>query len=93
VNESTDKGHLKSVNLQVEPEMQQLIDQAAKLNGVSRGAFMLEAVRMAAIQSLLDHNYVEVDDAAWQALTESLNSPPNPSPGLKQLMNIKSAWD
>ena len=83
----------KTINLRIKPDIQSLIDQAADLTGKSRTEFMLEASRLAAINTLLDRCWITVDQTVYQQFLEALDAPANPSPNLQRLITTRSPWE
>lgn len=81
------------VNIRIRPADRTLIDQAAAAAGKSRTEFMLEAARRAAEEALLDRTLIRVDEPTFQRFVEMLDAPPQPSEGLRRLMQRKPAWE
>lgn len=86
-------GRRGMINIRIRPEVRELIDQAASLQGKSRSDFMLEAARRAAEEALLDRTLIRVDPETYARFVALLDAPPAPSEGLRRLMSASVPWE
>jgi uncharacterized protein (DUF1778 family) len=82
-----------TVNLRIEPEMRDLIDSAAKLRGKSRTAFVLDAARQEAQDTLLDQRLFRLNEQQWKAFTQALDAPPSVNPALAEILATPAPWE
>lgn len=82
-----------TINLRARRDETDLIDRAAKVQGKTRTAFMLESARHAALNTLLDQRQFFVDDERWNAFSTALDAPPENNPALRRLLTEKAPWD
>ncbi|BAU63313.1 hypothetical protein STA3757_06760 [Stanieria sp. NIES-3757] len=80
----------KVVNLRVEESRQNLIDEAARLQGKSRTEFMIEAAYKEAEQTILDQKIFILDEADYEYLTRTDHQA---DPKLVKLFERKSLWE
>lgn len=81
------------INLRARKDETELIDRAAKAQGKTRTAFMLESARRAALDTLLDQRHFFVESDRWDAFVAALDAPPEDNPALKRLLSSKAPWD
>lgn len=81
-----------TINLKASSDQCDLIDHAAKLLGVSRSAFMLEAACDRAQAVVLDHVFFNLDANEFKQFAEVLDAPPGPNPALERLLTVKAPW-
>lgn len=74
------------LNIRATADQQQLIDRAAQALGKSRTEFMLESACRAAEDVLLDKTYFALSDSAFSDFLAMLESPPEPTQALRDLM-------
>jgi uncharacterized protein (DUF1778 family) len=86
-------GRRGMINIRIRPEVRELIDQAASLQGKSRSDFMLEAARRAAEEALLDQTLIRVDPETYARFVALLDAPPAPNEDLRRLMNTPAPWE
>lgn len=79
-------------NLRSDSATRDLIDRAAKVKGLSRTDFILNAAREQAIETVIEQRHIVLSPDAFDKLTEILDSPPRPNPALVNLMNRRSRW-
>jgi uncharacterized protein (DUF1778 family) len=77
-----------AINLRALPEQRDLIDHAARLQGKSRSAFMLEAAYDRAQEVVLDQVFFRLDADKFKQFTALLDATPNPNPGLERLSSL-----
>ncbi len=80
----------KSVNLRVRDDMRMLIDRAAKIRGMTRSAFMIDAAYRAAEDTLLDPTFIKVDAESYRHDLDILDGPPG-GDGFARLMRVGKA--
>jgi uncharacterized protein (DUF1778 family) len=88
-----ERGKRDILNLRISPELRSLIDRAAKARGKNRTEFVLEAVRSAAEEALLDQIMIAVSPEAYEAFLARLDTPPRPNASLYKTMQTRSLWD
>ncbi len=72
-----------NINIRVTPETLGLIDRSARAVGKTRTAFIVETMRTAAEDALLDQRLLVVDAETWEAFTSALDA----------LMTRKPPWE
>jgi uncharacterized protein (DUF1778 family) len=80
-----------NISLRVAPETLGLIDQAAQVAGKTRTGFMLDAVRKAAEEALLDQAFVGVDRVTYDRFVAALDQPPS-GQGIERLKRVSKPW-
>lgn len=86
---STAKG---AINLRIEPQVRQLIDDAAAVLGKTRTEFMIEAARQQATDVLLDQRLFHLEPERFDSFIAALDTPPAPGPKLRTLLGRTPAW-
>jgi uncharacterized protein (DUF1778 family) len=81
-----------TLNLRIKPEERGLIDRAATLTGRTRTDFVLDAVRRAAEDVLLDRTVFAVSSEAHAEFLARLDAPPKPNPRLKRALRTAPPW-
>ena len=82
-----------TLNLRINPEERGLIDRAATLTGRTRTDFVLDAVRRAAEDVLLDRTVFAVSAEAYADFVARLDAPPKPNARLKRTMQMTPPWE
>lgn len=80
----------KVVNLRIDELRQNLIDQAAKLQGKSRTEFMIEAAYKEAEQTILDQRIYILDRADFDYINTKKSQP---DPKVVKVFQSKSPWE
>lgn len=83
----------ETLNLRIKPDDRSLMDRAAAAQGKNRTEFVLDAVRRAANEALLDRTLINVspvDHARYLAL---FDAPPKPNDRLKRTMATPAPWE
>jgi len=83
----------KNINMRVQPQVRDLIDRAAALEGKSRSEFVIESAHAHAIDVLLDQRFFQLDEEQSAAFVEALTRPPKPNAALRKLMASKPPWE
>jgi uncharacterized protein (DUF1778 family) len=81
------------ISLRLPTQTLSLIDQAAVANGKSRSEFILESVRLRAIDTLLDQRVFKLDEEQTAQLVDVMTDPPKANEALKALMRERPTWD
>lgn len=81
------------LELRLESERRQLLDQAAKVAGLSTSAFVLEHATLAAHQTLADRSVFVLSVEQWDAFVELLDRPVQPVEGLARFLAGPSVQD
>jgi uncharacterized protein (DUF1778 family) len=82
----------ESLNLRIQPEMRDLIDQAARMQGKNRPDFILEAAMRAAEAALVDRALIRLQPEDWDAFLSRLEKPPEANERLRRTMHTPSPW-
>jgi uncharacterized protein (DUF1778 family) len=82
-----------TISIRAKARQRDLIDRAADRLGRSRSDFMLEAACREAEDVLLDQTFFAVDAAAFKAMTDLVEAPPEPGDRLRRLMRTKAPWE
>ncbi|HUK10864.1 MAG TPA: DUF1778 domain-containing protein [Stellaceae bacterium] len=82
-----------TLNLRIKLEERGLIDRAARLTGKTKTSFVLDAVRRAAEDALLDRTVLQARPAAYRAFLARLDEPPRPNERLRRTMRSRAPWD
>lgn len=88
----TDRPKRETLNFRIKPEERSLIDRAAKARGKNRTSFVLDAVRAAAEEALLDQAIIATDAKAYAAFVARLDMPPQPNERLRKTMQTPAPW-
>ena len=80
----------KVINLRIDEPRQNLIDQAASLQGKSRTEFMIEAAYREAEQTILDQKIYILDEADYDYLSRGKTQS---DPKLVKLFESRSPWE
>ena len=83
----------KQMNLRVQPQVRDLIDRAAALEGKSRSEFMIEIAHERAIDVLLDQRFFQLDEEQSAAFVDALTNPPKPNAALRKLLASEPPWE
>jgi uncharacterized protein (DUF1778 family) len=82
-----------NINIRVSPDMLGLIDRAANVYGKTRTNFILDTVRQAAEDAILDQRLFILDEAQWHAFNKALDAPMAENTKLQALLARKPAWE
>jgi uncharacterized protein (DUF1778 family) len=88
-----DAAKRETLNIRILPEERGLIDRAARLTGMNRSQFILDASRRAAEETLLDQALLRVDADAYAAFLERIDAPAAPSERLRKTMQMPPPWE
>ncbi len=81
-----------AINLRIEPQVRQLIDDAAAIVGKTRTEFMIDSARRQAIDVLLDQRLFSLDPDRFDTFVQALDTPPASGPKLHALLSRTPAW-
>jgi uncharacterized protein (DUF1778 family) len=82
-----------NINIRVTPETLGLIDRAARVTGKTRTDFILDTVRQAAEDAVLDQRLFILEPEHWDAFVAALDAPPKPNKRLAALLARRPAWE
>ena len=83
----------ETLNIRIKPDERGLIDRAAQSLGQRRTAFILDAVRRAAEDVLLDRTLFMASPDKFAEFVRLLDSPPRANPNLRRTMRATAPWD
>ena len=81
------------LNIRVTPDMVGLIDYAAKVYGKTRTDFILDTMRKASEEAVLDQRLFVLDTDEWDAFNAALDASPQPNTKLEALLARIPAWN
>ena len=81
-----------TLNIRLRTGDRGLIDRAAAAQGKNRTDFVLDSVRLAAQEALLDQTFFMLDSEPYQDFIRLLDAPPEPSDALKLTMRGPAPW-
>ena len=82
-----------SLNLRILPELRDLIDRGAQVQGKNRTDFILEAAKRAAEEALLERTVLTVSPEAYTAFLARLEQPARPNERLRRTMQTPAPWE
>ncbi len=82
----------QTINLRASIKQKSLIDRAAKRLGKSRTEFVLDTMREASENVLLDQRLFILDEAAFDAFEAMLDEPAQPSESLRRTLTTPPPW-
>ena len=83
----------QTINLRASADQKALIDRAAKRLGKSRTEFVLDTMREASENVLLDQRLFSVEASVFDAFEAALEPPPEPNDGLRRTLTTPAPWD
>jgi uncharacterized protein (DUF1778 family) len=90
---STTSAKSDNINIRVSPETLGVIDRAAGISGKTRTDFILDVVRRAAEDALLDQRLFVMGEEEWSEFQAALDAPVVPNPKLDALLARRPAWE
>ena len=81
-----------TLNMRIQPDLRNLIDQAAEVTGKNRTDFVLDAARQAAQDALLDQVHVQLKPEAYAAFVQRLDATPKANGQLRKTMQTPPVW-
>ncbi len=91
LSEATSKR--ETLNIRIKPEERSLIDRAARMRGKNRTDFILDAVRLAAEEALLEQAIIMASPEAYAKFLAQLDTPPRPNARLRKTMQTPGPWE
>ena len=85
--------HGKTINLRASAEQKALIDRAARRLGKSRTEFVLDTMREAAENVLLDQRLFSLDEATFSSFKAMLDAPVEAGGALRRTLSASAPWD
>lgn len=82
----------QTINLRASAEQKGLIDRAAKRLGKSRTEFVLDTMREASENILLDQRLFDLDEQAFAAFEAMLDAPAEPNDELRRTLKTRPPW-
>lgn len=82
----------QTINLRASAEQKALIDRAAKRLGKSRTEFVLDTMREASVNVLLDQRLFDLDEASFAAFEAMLDAPAEPNEEMRRTLNTPPPW-
>lgn len=83
----------ETINLRASADQKAMIDRAAQRLGKSRTEFVLDTLREASENVLLDQCLFSVDASAFDAFEAALDTPPEPNDALRRTLATPAPWD
>lgn len=81
------------INVRIPAAQKALIDNAARLLGKSRTAFILDLAVRHAEGVLAEKTHFQLSQEQWDAFTQALDAPVQPDPALVRLLNTPAPWE
>ena len=81
------------INLRASADQKALIDRAAKRLGKSRTEFVLDTMREASENILLDQRLFCVEASVFDTFEAALDAPPEPNDSLRRTLTTPAPWD
>ena len=83
----------QTIILRASTDQKALTDRAAKRLGKSRTEFVLDTMREASENVLLDQRLFSVEAPAFDAFNAALDAAPDPNDGLRRTLRTPAPWD
>ncbi len=83
----------ETLNIRIKPEERSLIDHAARMRGKNRTDFILDAVRLAAEEALLDQAIIMASPEDYARFLALLDQPPRPNASLRKTLQTPAPWE
>ena len=83
----------ETINLRASAEQKALIDRAARRLGKSRTEFVLDTMREAAENVLLDQRLFSLDEATFSAFEAMLDARVEAGDALRRTLSASAPWD
>lgn len=93
INSNMNSARRKTLNIRIKSDEKALIDRAAHAKGKNRTDFILEAVRAAAQDALLDQVMITTNSQAYAEFLARLDMPPKQNERLQRTMQTSAPWD
>lgn len=89
----TNNAKRETLNIQIKPEIRDLIDRAAKLHGKSLTDFVLDSARLAAENTLLDQLNLTLSPPACEQFQARLDRSPQANDRLRKTITTAAPWE
>jgi len=83
----------ETLNIRIKPEDRSFIDRAAKIRGKNRTDFILDAVRVAAEEALLEQSMIMASPEVYAKFIALLDMPPRINERLQKTMQTAAPWE
>ncbi len=83
----------ETLNIRIKPEERSFIDCAARIRGKNRTDFILDAVRVAAEEALLDQSIIMTSPEVYAKFLALLDMPPRINERLRKTMQTAAPWE
>lgn len=83
----------QNLNIRISPEDHILIKRVAGLEAQTVTEFVLDAVKAAAQDRLLDENEISLSKDQYKRFVEALDTPPPSNKALKKLLKRAPVWE
>jgi len=83
----------QTISLRASADQKTLIDRAAKCLGKSRTEFVLDTMREASENVLLDQRLFSIEASTFDAFNAVVDAPPEPNDGLRRTLRPLAPWD
>jgi len=83
----------KTLSIRIKPEDRGLIGRAARLRGKKLTEFILDTLRLAAEETLLDQAIIMADPKAYEKFLAHLDMSPSPNARLLKTMQTPAPWE
>ena len=83
----------KVIHFRTSEDQKALIDRAAKLLGKSRTDFILDTMREASENVLLDQHLFGVDESVFRTFEAALDAPPKLNENLRRTLMTAVPWE
>jgi uncharacterized protein (DUF1778 family) len=92
MTKSKGKTSSNMINIRINPDIRDLIDQAAHIHGKTRTAFIVEAAQEVAQKTLLDQTLFILNEQQWAEFNQALDQSPQENERLTKLLNSTPPW-
>jgi uncharacterized protein (DUF1778 family) len=79
----------KRLHQRISPEAKSIIEKAASLRGVTVNDFVTSSAYEAAMQTIKEHEFIQLSQKETERFVKTFFSPPVPTNALKKLMRRK----
>ncbi len=83
----------ETLNIRIKSEERNLIDRAARVRGKNRTDFILDAVRLAAEETLYNQKIILTSPEAYAKFLAQLDMQPSPNARLLKTMQTPAPWE
>ena len=83
----------ETLNIRIKPEDRSVIDHAARIRGKNRTNFILDAVRLAAEEVLIEQTLLFTNPEGYAQFLARLERPPHINERLRTTMQTVAPWE